>query len=87
MSAALVKDRAPAEKRAGRVAQSVEAALIPDALLRIEVVETITGLGESTIRRKMAANDFPQSIRDGARCTRWRAADVTNWCRERAGAA
>lgn len=68
-------------------AQSIDAAQIPDALLRIEVVKTITGLGESTIRRKMAANDFPQPVKDGARCTRWVAGQVQRWLRERAGAA
>lgn len=67
--------------------QSIEAAQIPDALLRIDVVKTITGLGESTIRRKMAANDFPQPVKDGTRCTRWVAGQVQRWLRERAGAA
>ncbi|WP_432731451.1 helix-turn-helix transcriptional regulator [Variovorax sp. W6] len=80
MTAATSKPRVPA-------AQSIAAAQIPDALLRIEVVKTITGLGESTIRRKMATANFPQPIKDGTRCTRWRAGDVTSWLRERAGAA
>lgn len=73
-------------KPRGPAAQSIAAAQIPDALLRIDVVKTITGLGESTIRRKMATASFPQPIKDGARCTRWRAGDVTTWLRERAGA-
>ncbi|QOF76108.1 helix-turn-helix transcriptional regulator [Variovorax sp. 38R] len=68
-------------------AQTLQAALIPDALLRIDVVEHLTGLGESTIRRKMATANFPQPIKNGARCTRWRAGDVTTWLREQGAAA
>lgn len=68
-------------------AQSIDAAQIPDALLRIEVVKTITGFGETKIRELMAAGKFPKSIKQGPRCTRWRCADVTTWLRERAGAA
>ena len=68
-------------------AQTLQAALIPDALLRIDVVEHLTGLGESTIRRKMATANFPQPIKNGARCTRWRAGDVTTWLRAQGVAA
>jgi prophage regulatory protein len=67
--------------------QALQAALVPDALLRIGVVEQLTGLGETTIRRKMAAARFPQPIKDGARCTRWRAGEVTAWLREQGVAA
>lgn len=74
------KQRAPA-------AQPLQAALVPDALLRISVVEQLTGLGESTIRRKMATADFPQPIKNGTRCTRWRAGEVTAWLREQGVAA
>lgn len=72
----------PPQKHRTPPAQTLQAALIPDALLRIDVVEHLTGLGESTIRRKMAAANFPQPIKNGARCTRWRAGDVTTWLRE-----
>lgn len=68
-------------------AQSIDAAQIPDALLRIEVVKTITGFGETKIRELMTAGKFPKSIKQGPRCTRWRAGDVTAWCREQVGAA
>jgi len=77
----------PTQKHRAPPAQTLQAALIPDALLRIDVVEHLTGLGESTIRRKMAAANFPQPIKNGARCTRWRAGDVTAWLREQAVAA
>jgi prophage regulatory protein len=56
--------------------QPVTAALIPEARLRIQTVTQLTGWSASTIRRKMAAGDFPQPVRDGKRCTRWVAADV-----------
>lgn len=77
----------PAQKQRRPPAQTLQAALIPDALLRIDVVEHLTGLGESTIRRKMAAANFPQPIKNGARCTRWRAGDVTTWLRAQGVAA
>lgn len=67
--------------------QTVEAALVPDALLRIGTVEAITGLGESTIRRRMAdaSHPFPQPKKlNGIRCTRWVASEVTSWLRQRA---
>lgn len=76
----------PAQKHRAPPAQTLQAALIPDALLRLDVVEHLTGLGESTIRRKMATANFPQPIKNGARCTRWRAGDVTTWLREQGAA-
>lgn len=75
-----------ASKPRGSAPQSVEAAQIPDALLRIDVVKTITGFGETKIRELMAAGKFPSAIKLGPRCTRWHAAAVTAWCREQAGA-
>jgi prophage regulatory protein len=81
------RSSAPAHKQRTPAAQPLQAALVPDALLRIGVVEQLTGLGESTIRRKMAVADFPQPIKNGTRCTRWRAGDVTTWLREQGIAA
>jgi len=52
---------------------------VQEALLKIRTVEVATALSKSTIYAKMAAGEFPQPIRLGARCTRWRAADVTAW--------
>lgn len=66
-------DRAPA--------QSLHAVQIADALLKIQTVIAVTGLSESSIRRKVAEGKFPQPIKDGTRCTRWVAGDVTNWLR------
>ncbi len=68
------------EKRTrGAVPQSLEAASLPDALLKIQTVATVTALSASSIFRKTAAGEFPEPIRLGARCTRWRAADVRAW--------
>jgi len=66
-------DRAPA--------QSLHAVQIADALLKIQTVIAVTGLSESSIRRKVAEGKFPQPIKDGTRCTRWVAGDVTHWLR------
>ena len=61
--------------------QTVAAAQIPDARLKIQTVIQLTGLSESSIRRKTAAGEFPQPIKDGPRCTRWVAGQVTAWLR------
>jgi prophage regulatory protein len=65
-------------------AQSLQALHIPEALLKIQTVEAVTGLSESTIRRKVAEKKFPAPVKDGARCTRWVAGQVSNWLRAKA---
>jgi len=72
-------------RRERKSGQSLDAVHIPDALLKITTVITITGLSESTIRRKVAASQFPPPVKDGARCTRWVARDLSAWLRCRAG--
>ena len=64
--------------------QPLHALQIADALLKIKTVTAVAGLSESSIRRKVAAGDFPQPIKDGTRCTRWIAGDVTTWLKARA---
>lgn len=59
--------------------QPLTALQIADALLKIQTVKGVTGLSESSIRRKVAAGNFPQPVKDGTRCTRWVAGDVTHW--------
>lgn len=66
--------------------QTVAAAQIPEARLKIQTVIEVTGRSESTIRRMVATGEFPAPIKDGARCTRWVAADVTSWLLSRGGA-
>jgi prophage regulatory protein len=59
--------------------QSLNAAQLVDALLRIRTVGQATGLSAATIYRKLAAGEFPTPVRLGSRCTRWKAADVRAW--------
>ena len=66
----------PARKAAQ---QPLDAATIPDALLKVGTVAAVTGLSSSSIFRKVAAGEFPQPVRLGKRCTRWRAGLVTAW--------
>lgn len=64
--------------------QTLQALHIPEALLKIQTVIGVTGLSESSIRRKVAEGKFPAPIKDGARCTRWVAGSVSNWLRAKA---
>jgi prophage regulatory protein len=59
--------------------QPLHAAQLADALLRLPTVQAIVGLSKTTIYMLVARGDFPQPIRRGSRCTRWRSADVTAW--------
>jgi len=72
-----------------RKLQPLQAAQVADALLRLATVEAITGLGRSTIYAKLKTpeNQFPQPVRIGTRCTRWRAGDVTAWVAAQVAAA
>lgn len=65
--------------RHNRATQTIQALHIPEALLKIQTVVAVTGLSESTIRRKVTAGTFPAPVKDGARCTRWVAGKVQNW--------
>lgn len=66
--------------------QSAYALHIAEALLKIQTVIEVTGLSESTIRRKVAKGTFPAPVKDGLRCTRWVAGSVSNWLRAKAAA-
>lgn len=62
--------------------QTIQALHIPEALLKIQTVTAVTGMSESTIRRRVAEGKFPSPVKDGTRCTRWVAAgQVSNWLR------
>lgn len=65
----------------GAILQPLEAASLPDALLKIATVAAVTGLSASTIFRKLAADppQFPEPVRLGSRCTRWKSASVRAW--------
>lgn len=71
------------ERRPRRAAtQTLDSLKIPEALLRISTVVEVTGRSESSIRRMVAAGQFPAPVKDGLRCTRWVALSVTNWLRK-----
>lgn len=59
-------------------AQPLDVIHVDDALLKLPTVSAITGLSRTTIYTRMAATPptFPQAIRQGKRCTRWRAGDI-----------
>jgi prophage regulatory protein len=65
--------------------QPLQAAQLSDALLRIQTVCAVTGLSASSVYRKVADRTFPSPIRLGARCTRFRSADVSAWVRAQGG--
>ena len=50
-----------------------------DRLLRLHEVEEITGLGNSTIYRKIGDGTFPRSVRVTPRSVRWRRSDIDEW--------
>lgn len=58
--------------------QPIDVIHIDDALLKLVTVSAITGLSRTTIYTRMSATPptFPQAIKQGKRCTRWRAADI-----------
>lgn len=59
--------------------QPFEVMAVDGALLKVSTVGAVTGLSSSSIYRKLAAGEFPEPVRIGARCTRWRSADVRKW--------
>lgn len=76
-----------ANSRSRGSAQTIDALRIPEALLKIQTVTAVTGLSESSIRRKISIGEFPAPVKDGPRCTRWVAGQVSQWLRSKAGAA
>ena len=50
-----------------------------DRLLRLSEVRTRTGLGRSTIYRKMRDGSFPEPLKIGARAVRWRESEIEAW--------
>ena len=79
MQAASTTDPQATRPKRGIHPQPLHAALIADALLTMKTVLAVTGLSSATIYRKVASREFPQPVRLGSRCTRWRAGDVTVW--------
>jgi prophage regulatory protein len=69
----------PPEARRAPSPQPLHAAQIADALLRLPTVQAVVGLSKTTIYTLVSRGEFPQPIRRGNRCTRWRSVDVTAW--------
>ena len=67
--------------------QPLHAAQVADALLRLSTVVAITGLSRSSLYARIKAGSFVEPIRLGARCTRFRAGDVTAWIAAQVAAA
>ncbi|MCY1229506.1 Prophage CP4-57 regulatory protein (AlpA) [compost metagenome] len=66
-------------QRTTRTKQPIESAFHPAALLRITTVQALAGMSRSTIYAKVKAGTFPIPIKQGARCTRFRAGEVVAW--------
>ena len=56
----------------------------PSKLVRLPIVESLTGLKRSSIYKAMRERTFPGSVRLSARAVAWREAEVLTWCAERA---
>jgi prophage regulatory protein len=69
----------PAQAKKSRFKQPVEAASNPAALLRIETVQALVGMGRSALYARIAAGTFPRQIVLSPKCSRWRASAVTAW--------
>lgn len=59
--------------------QPLEAFGDPDALLKIQTVSAVTGLSTATIYRRAKVQQFPEPVRLGQRCSRWKAGAVRAW--------
>ena len=66
-----------------RCAQPLEVVSNPNALLTIETVCSLTGLGRMSIYRMLKAGKFVEPVRLSIRCTRFRAAEVNAWLASR----
>lgn len=67
------------DARRASVLQPLHAAQIADALLRLPTVQALVGLSKTTIYTLTARGEFPQPIRRGNRCTRWKASSAISW--------
>lgn len=67
--------------------QSVDALRIPEALLRVQTVATVTGYSRRSIYRGVADGTFPKPVKLSQRCVRWVAAEVSAWLRAQRGVA
>ena len=59
--------------------QNDETPLFKEALLKLRQVCLVTGLSKSSVYAMLKESRFPEPIRLGKRCTRWRMSDVQGW--------
>ena len=52
-------------------------------LVRLPIVESLTGLKRSSIYKAMRERTFPGSVSLSARAVAWRESEVLAWCAER----
>ena len=64
--------------------QSPAVLSIPNAQLKMRTLVAITGRSRSTLYALIAKGEFPAQIRDGRRCSRWIASEVSRWLDEHA---
>lgn len=64
--------------------QSIPADIAEVALLNIKAVCTAVSMSRGWVHAEVRAGRFPQPMRFGQRCTRWRAQDVRAWLVDRA---
>lgn len=76
-----VVDTPPTCRKISGLSQPLNVLNVPDAYLKLSTVVAVTGLSESTIRRRMLDRSFPLPVRLSPRCTRWVAANVCEWLR------
>ena len=74
------------EPAAIRLQANLAAASNPDALLQVSTVMALTGLSRATIYRWIKLNLFPEPIKLGPGCVRWRAGVITEWLQARGAA-
>ena len=79
MSEVIQTETGPVSKPRKLPQQSLHASQIDDALLRLRTVQALVGLSKTSIYMLVSRQQFPQPIRRGTRCTRWRSADITAW--------
>lgn len=68
-----------------RRTQPLEVAQLHDALLNLQTVQALTGLGKTSIYQRIKAGEF-KPVKLGLRCTRFRAGDVQAWLQLQASA-
>lgn len=56
-----------------------EALPIKDALLKLRQVSLMTGLSRSSVYALLKRGKFPEPVRLGKRCTRWRLPSIEGW--------